>query len=294
MAAEIPKGLREVAAAGALASMVDEEPSPLITLTDEELFTLYGREGEGRFASPWLDRLTVDRDQRFDVGMMTSVLRRSMIARGMIAPEAILAAAEKREPVGDLQALTGNLLLTGILTRRNHAAVRLEAFGHTPEERGAHGIFVDRDRSVLYEQTSPDGLHHFTMQNVASSVDLMRTFVLGRATDEEDESTQGSDSEEQDSILWRGTMEGAHSDPALLAHTGEVITASMISLSGSSVSRTGELHFVSGRAALVILQPDPERAAEDGIVAARAVTPQQLDELLEELLIGEMGDAEDG
>lgn len=48
MTAEIPEGFREVAAAGALASMLDEDPSPLITLTDEELFTLYGREGEVR------------------------------------------------------------------------------------------------------------------------------------------------------------------------------------------------------------------------------------------------------
>lgn len=292
MTAEISEGYREVAAAGALASMVDEEPSPLITLTDEELLTLYGREGEGRFASPWLDRLAVDRGQRFDVGMLVSVLRRSMIARGMIAPEAILAAAEKREPVGDPQAMTGNLLLTGILTRRNHAVVRLEAVCQAPKERGAHGIFVDRDRTVLYEQTSPDGLHHFTMQNVANSVDLLRTFVLGRAAGEADEPAPGPDPEEQDSILWRGVMDGAHTDPALLEHTGELIAATMISLSGSRASRTGELHFVSGRAALLILQPDPDRAEGDGIVAARAVTLQQLDEFLE-LLIGDMNDTAD-
>ena len=292
MTAEVPEGVREVAAAGALASMVAEEPSPLITLTDEELFTLYGREGEGRFASPWLDRLAVDRGQRFDVGMLMSVLRRSMIARGMIAPEAILAAAEKREPVGDPQAMSGSFLLTGILTRRNHAAVRLEAVGHAPEERGAHGIFVDRDRTVLYEQTSPDGLHHFTMQNAANSVDLLRTFVLGRATGGADESAEGSDPEGQDAILWHGPMDGAHTDPVLLKHTGELIAATTISLSGSLASQTGELHFVSGREALVILQPDPDLAEGEGTVAARAVTPQQLDELLE-LLIGEMDDTAD-
>lgn len=290
MTTETPDGFREVAAAGALASMIDEDPSPLITLTDEELFTLYGREGEGRFASPWLDRLAVDRGQRFDVGMLSSVLRRSMIARGMIAPEAILAAAEKREPVGDPQAMAGNFLLTGILTRRNHAAVRLEAVGHAPEERGAHGIFVDRDRTVLYEQTSPAGLHHFTIQNVSNSVDLLRTFVLGRATGEADETVEGSDPEEQDVVLWRGTMEGAHADPALLEHTGELIAATRISLSGSQASQSGELHFVSGRDALVILQPDQELVSGEDMVIARAIAPKELDELLE-LLIVDMQDS---
>ncbi|WP_053916418.1 MULTISPECIES: hypothetical protein [Brachybacterium] len=292
MTAEIPEGFREVAAAGALASMLDEDPSPLITLTDEELFTLYGREGEGRFASPWLDRLAVDRGQRFDVGMLTSVLRRSMIARGMIAPEAILAAAEKREQVGDPQAMKGNFLLTGILTRRNHAAVRLEAVGHAPEERGAHGIYVDRDRTVLYEQTSPAGLHHFTIQNVSNSVDLLRTFVLGRVTGEADESATGSDPEEQDAILWRGKMDGAHADPALLEHTGELIAATKISLSGSLAAQSGEMHFVSGRAMLVILQPDPDSVAAEDMAVARSIAPEELDELLE-LLIGDMNDSGD-
>jgi len=154
MPARLAEGDREIAAAGVLAPLARSGPSPLLTLTDEEMFVLYGNAGKAQFASPWLDRLAVDRGKAFDAGMLMATARRSMLARGMIAPEVVLAAAEKREVRGDPQLTRANLLITGILTRRNHTVVRLEAFSDSPEERGAHHVFVDHDGTVLHEQTS--------------------------------------------------------------------------------------------------------------------------------------------
>ena len=85
-------------------------------------------------------------------------------------------------------------------------------------------------------------------------------------------------------------MDGAHADPALLEHTGELIAATKISLSGSLAAQSGEMHFVSGRAMLVILQPDPDSVAAEDMAVARAIAPEELDELLE-LLIGDMNDS---
>jgi hypothetical protein len=287
MTAELPEGVREMAAAGALAPLARSGPSPLLTLTDEEMFVLYGNAGKERFASPWLDRLAVNRGETFDVGMLMATARRSMLARGMIAPEVVLAAAEKRVVVGDPQQMSANFLITGTLTRRNHAVVRLEAFSEAPEERGAHHVFVDRDGTVLHEQTSPDGLHHFMMQEVSESVDLLRSFVLGRNANEGDSSSMGT--EDEPVLPWRGDTRAAATDPALLEHTGALVAETRILLSGRSSAVQGEIHLVSGRHALAILQPDPGHLDDEVTITARKVSVEELGEMLE-YLVGHAAD----
>lgn len=284
MPVALPEGVREMAAAGALAPRARSGPSPLLTLTDEEMFVLYGNAGKEQFASPWLDRLAVDRGQAFDVGMLMATARRAMLARGMIAPEVVLAAAEKREVSGDPLLTSANLLITGILTRRNHAVVRLEAFSDAPEERGAHHVFVDRDGTVLHEQTSPDGLHHFMMQEVPDSVDLLQSFVLGRTVTEGESSPSEIDDEAV--LPWRGSTHTAASDPALLEHTGALVAETRILLSGQTSAVQGEIHLVSGQRALAILQPDLEHSDGEGMATAREVSVAELGEMLK-YLVGE-------
>lgn len=283
MPTELPDGVREVAAAGALAPRARSGPSPLLTITDEEMLVLYGNVGEAQYASPWLDRLAVDRGKEFDVGMLMATARRSMVARGMIAPEVILAAAEKRAVSGDPKRFSANLLITGVLTRRNHAAVRVEAFSHVPEERGAHHVFVDHDGTVLHEQTSADGLHHFAVQRVPDSIDLLRSFVLCRDPDQIDASTTKDDARPE--IAWRGSVGTASSDPALLEHTGDLLAETRLSLSGKGSGEHGMIHLVSGQEALVILQPSPDDSGDDDMSTARRITTAELGEILEELLV---------
>lgn len=292
MPVELPDGVREMAGAGALAPLARSGPSPLLTLTDEEMFVLYGNAGKEQFASPWLDRLAVDRGQSFDVGMLMATARRSMLARGMIAPEVVLAAAEKRTVAGDPQLMSANLLITGVLTRRNHSVVRLEAFSDAPEERGAHHVFVDRDGTVLHEQTSPDGLHHFMMQGVADSVDLLRSFVLGREETQDDASP--SDTDEEAVLAWRGNTDAAATDPALLKHSGSLVAETRIYLSGQTPAVKGELHLVSGRNGLLILQPDTEHSDDEGMATAQKVSLNELGDMLEYLVGGAAEDDADG
>lgn len=281
MPARLAEGDREIAAAGVLAPLARSGPSPLLTLTDEEMFVLYGNAGKAQFASPWLDRLAVDRGKAFDAGMLMATARRSMLARGMIAPEVVLAAAEKREVRGDPQLTRANLLITGSLTRRNHTVVRLEAFSDSPEERGAHHVFVDHDGTVLHEQTSPDGLHHFVMQNVSDSVDLLQSFVLGRKV------TEGETSPEVDDepvLPWRGRTHAAATDPVLIEHTGALIAETRILLSGQKSAVQGEIHLVSGQSALAILQPESGHSEGEDMATAREVSVAELRETLEFLV----------
>lgn len=294
MPVALPEGVREMAAAGALAPRARSGPSPLLTLTDEEMFVLYGNAGQEQFASPWLDRLAVDRGQAFDVGMLIATARRSMLARGIVAPEVVLAAAEEREVVGDPQRTSANLVITGILTRRNHAAVRLEAYSDAPEERGAHHVFVDSDGTTLHEQTSPDGLHHFMMQEVPDSVDLLQSFVLGREVTEGEASSSRTDDEDVTAWPWRGSADTAATDPALLEHTGALVAETRILLSGQSPAAQGGIHLVSGRSALGILQPCTELSDGEGAVTAREVSVTELREMLEYLLSGAAEDGSDG
>lgn len=282
MTADLPEGAREAAAAGALAPAARTGPSPLLTVTDEEMLVLYGSAGEGQFASPWLSRLAADRGERFDVGMLMAVARRSMLARGMVAPEMVLATAEKRAVAGEPQSMRANLLVTGILTRRDHAAIRLEAFSDAPEERGAHHVFVDRDGTVLHEQTSPDGLHHFMMQEAPESGDLLRSFVLGRQMEESN--TSSSDTEGETTRVWRGEARSAAADPALLEHTGALVAETRISLSGQTPAVHGEIHLVSGQDSLVIIQPDPDSIDGEQMATAREVAPEELEEMFAHLL----------
>ena len=158
----------------------------------------------------------------------------------------------------------------------------MEAFSDAPEQRGAHNVFVDRDGTVLHEQTSPDGLHHFMMQGVSASVDLLRSFVLGRRVQESVTSSSGVDGET--TLLWRGNADAAATDPALLEHTGALVAETRISLSGQAATVHREIHLISGRDALVILQPDVESTDWEEMATAREVTLEELEEMLAYLL----------
>lgn len=164
---QITEDQRSLLAAGALATDLSTTPRLLTTLTDEELTALTGAERPGQIL-PWLDGL---RSRVPEYGAQEAVLTgaRSLRARGLTAPESTLARLESREIIGETADVRASLVVTGIIARRAVSPRRL-TFSHEGEGPTLTVVFsIDSDDSVLQEQVSPDGLHHFLIQDKASA-----------------------------------------------------------------------------------------------------------------------------
>ncbi|MCG7308568.1 hypothetical protein [Brachybacterium sp. ACRRE] len=156
---------RTVVAAGALRAQFDPQVQPLrvlITLTDEELLVLHDSTEPVGLDLPWISAR-----ERNGSGFSRREARlsatRSMVARGLLAPDSVLARVEGRPVVASPDSVTPNALLAGIQGRvvLSPLLVRVDA----PLKDGAEIVncYVDTDESTLIERVSPDGLHQFLM-----------------------------------------------------------------------------------------------------------------------------------
>lgn len=167
---------RIATAAAALARHADPGPTALGSFTDEQLRVLHGTGEPPALLTPWLDR-SAGGDAEMQLLLSSSA--RGLLASGGVAPEQTLAAVEEREPVGDPEDLLPAALPAGIVGRRVYSRRRVTLTDLDDPARGAVQAFADLDGSVMQEQISANGIHHFTMSTADSAARVQVVWVLG-------------------------------------------------------------------------------------------------------------------
>lgn len=174
-----PQSTRErriATAAAALARHADPGPTALGSFTDEQLMVLHGSSEAPALLTPWLDRSAGSDAER---ELVRSSAARGLLAGGGVAPEGTLASVEGREPFGDAEDLLPAALPTGIVGRRVYSRRRVTLTDLDDPARGAIQAFADLDGSVMQEQVSARGIHHFTMSTADSAARVQALWALG-------------------------------------------------------------------------------------------------------------------
>ena len=163
---------RTIIAAGALAEHATGDLRRISGLTDEEILALVRAEDLADFDLPWVTaRESVHPEYSRDEARLAAL--RSLIVRGGVTTERIMAVVEDREAGPDAQMFTPSALLSGILARRALAPTAVRVVGPAGDLAPVMGIFVDEDGSVMHEVTSADGLHHFLMSDLEHAVEAL-------------------------------------------------------------------------------------------------------------------------
>lgn len=253
---------RQTAAAAALAPHAEGDPQVLTSITDEEILALTG-DGIG-FDLPWVTAREA-RPEGFSRDEARLSAARSLVARGLFAPESAVAAIERREAVGDPEAWTPNILLTGIVARRMLVPLQIRADGPTVERVSIASMFVDHDGTVLQELVSPDGIHHFSMSDTAHAADVLRHRI--------DPGGRAAGSPVTDVVTGSYEQLEASDEIGPLLHGAEHRTRVRVTDRRDRLSPS--LLVASGPAGVVVVQE-----AEDGeLLEAAAASAAQLEEL---------------
>lgn len=273
---DLPPGVRELTFAGALSRHAGTGPTALLSLTDEEMLALLNDPDDSSVHLPWVTAQEsspagFDRTQ----GRLTAM--RSLLARGVVGPESAVAAAERRAVDGDPGRLVATGLATGIITRRRAAATTVEMVDEIVP-RGALCLYVDRDGTTLQEQISTQGLHHFTMLDVADAIGNARTFCAPGLPSPEDAAAPAAGA--RDGAVWTGPHDSFRSDPELLRITGEILSCSHVRVRGEEAA--GELRILTTERSLLLVQP-AESAPEEALEAV-PLQLSELEQLLDHLL----------
>ncbi|MGP9539272.1 hypothetical protein ACT3SP_14770, partial [Brachybacterium sp. AOP43-C2-M15] len=186
---QISEHERSLLAAGALAKDLPSSPRLLTTLTDEELLALTGPDRSGE-RLPWIDGLR-ERAEGFSLEDAVLTGARFLRARGLTAPESVLAGIESRAIIGEGSQVRAGLVVTGIVARRAASRRRVTVTRESEPRGVAVRFFADTDTSVLQEQISEDGLHHFLIQDSASARRALRSLLEDRGDDAPDPSHRG-------------------------------------------------------------------------------------------------------
>jgi len=163
---------RTIMAAGALAEHASGELRGISGLTDEEILALVGAEDLEHFDLPWVTA----REKAFPAYSRDEVrvaALRSLIVRGGVSTEQVMAAIEGREPGAAAESFTPSALLSGILARRALARRALRIASPAGEPSMTLRVFIDADLSVMHELTSQDGLHRFLMSDLDHAADAI-------------------------------------------------------------------------------------------------------------------------
>lgn len=287
---QISEQERSLLAAGALAGDLGPTPRLLTTLTDEELLALTGPDRPVN-RLPWLDGL---RERVPGYGLEEAVLAgaRSLRARGITAPEAALAAIESRDRIGDGSAVRAGLVVTGVIARRAAARRRLVLSRESDPHGLSVGFHVDSDGTVLQEQVSGEGLHHFLIQDLSSALRALHSLL------EDDEDTGGSEGADQGEE--RSLVSGPWHQVSAVLGIADRSTVTRLDLVDQAAEASETLWIarsVEGPVVLRAAEWDEAGAAPDGTAldgaalegAALEATPlsaPERDELLEEILSG--------
>lgn len=255
---------RSLLAAGALASDLGPTPRLLLTLTDEELLALTHGDEE---RTPWVERLQ-ERVPGYGVDDAVLTGTRILLARGLTAQESVLARVEEREVIGEPGAVRASLVLTGILARKADPHRRVSVSREAGEGRTAVLLHVDADGTVLQEQVSPDGLHHFLVQDTASALR-----ALGHLLPRDEEPTGPG-------ALVRGTWDEIARELSLPG--GEATRRLDVEEPGSSARET--LWWSPSPRGPVLLRAADGADGPDGVLEASPLTAEEQQGLLRELL----------
>lgn len=278
---QISQHERSLLAAGALASDLASTPRLLTTLTDEELLALTGPDRPGE-RHPWIDGL---RERVSGYGMEEAVLTgaRSLRARGLTAPEAALAPLESRARIGEGSAVRAGLVVTGIIARRAVSRRRLTV-GRESDPRGFTTIFyADIDGSVLQEQVSADGLHHFLIQDLESALRALRSLL----EDDDEHVGEGGDGDEGGDA--RSLVSGGWEEVSTALGIAAQAAVRRLDLVDRSDEAEETLWVAASPLGPVVL-----RSTEGGdahaltrtVLEASSMSLRERDELLEEILTG--------
>lgn len=249
---DLPHGAREITSAGVLARHAAPGPTALITFTDEEMLALVTDPEQEGVALPWIDDQEASVDG-FSRRQAKLTAMRGLLARGVVAPEAVIADLEKREPDGEPHRLVASALATGIVTRRRLAALTVDVTDLFDDGRGRLALFVDRDGTVLQEQISGQGVHHFVMQDIAVSVDALRAFSTRRNPVQEDSPAAGSAG-----TIWSGPRHAFLESDEFRAAFSEITACAHLQCRGE---QEGELWILTSRRGFALVQPaesDPQ------------------------------------
>lgn len=255
---------RRARAAAALAPQAAEDPQVLTSVTDEEILALTG-DGLG-FDLPWVTARE-SRAEGFSRDEARWTATRSLISRGLLAPEAAVAQIEQREVDGDPASWTPNILLTGIIARRMLVPLQIRADGPTTDRVSIASMFVDHDGTVLQELISPDGIHHFTMSDATRAASVLRHRVDpgGHAGD----SSAGG--------VVRGTLAELEAVPGIGASLAPGASRTRVRLSDRRDRSEASLLVASGPAGVVVVRDLPDGADQ---FEATSATAAELDEFV--------------
>ncbi|WP_246957285.1 hypothetical protein [Brachybacterium sp. Marseille-Q7125] len=168
---------RIATAAAALASRAHEGPTALLSMTDEQLLVLSGRDPNSALVTPWVDA-HAQSEQDHDLLLRSTA--RAMLAGGQVSTESTLAALEERDPMGEPSDLLPVPVAAGVLGRRGYSQLRVTATDLDASERGALQQFADSDGTVMLEQISANGIHHFTMCTREAAIELASPWIFGQ------------------------------------------------------------------------------------------------------------------
>lgn len=266
--------------ASALARHGIDGPAALASLTEEELLALTGSGDSSRVQTPWLDRFAPDDDRR---SLLITAARRSMIARGVIALERTMAAAERRHIIDGGDDLVPAALLAGIVGRRaisQRCVTMHDLAAGDPPSMTAIQLFADAAGSVLQEQVSHGGIHHFVMGSVADAVHLALTWIAG-APDGASKSATTDDPHH----LHVGTLAELSAVPTLGPVIGAPARAVRIVAEDRASGETTELRVHHNGARIVALRHAEDLGGEgDERFEAVSVHAEDLSRQLEEML----------
>ncbi|HEX7351808.1 hypothetical protein [Brachybacterium sp.] len=282
---QISEQERSLLAAGALAGDLGPTPRLLTTLTDEELLALTGPDRPVN-RLPWLDGL---RERVPGYGFEEAVLAgaRSLRARGLTAPEEALAAIESRDRIGDGSAVRAGLVVTGIISRRAAARRRLALRRESDPQGLSVAFHVDSDGTILQEQVSGEGLHHFLIQDLSSALRALHSLL---EDDEDTDDSGGADQGEE-----RSLVSGTWHQVSVALDIADRTTVTRLDLVDQAAGASETLWIARSPEGPVVLRAadgDETGTAPDGTAldgAALEATPlnaPERDELLEEILSG--------
>lgn len=276
-----PREERIATAGAALASRADPGPTALGSFTDEQLRVLSGPANENTsLLTPWLDSAAPDQAQQ---ELLLASAARGMLAAGVIGPERTFAEAEGRTPDDDPDGLVPAALPAGIIARRRYSQLLVTITDVDEPERGFIQLFADRDGTVMQEQVSGQGVHHFTMCTIDSAMRVVRVWMLGSPQEESHYSASNA------AEVWTGTMSDLRSVATLSAALNAPKRRVAVQAEDRAASTLQRLWVVRDDETLIALEAasagDAPDALDDTTLSAVTVSADRLIEQLAEFLV---------
>ena len=255
---DLPGAERAVAAAGALARHGRERAAMLCSLTDEQLEALLGSEQPDGLRTPWLD----DPGRRVHAGLLRASAVRALVAQGALAPEAVVARIEERDVDGDPRRVVPSMLVLGVLARCALSPRTITVHEPTAPRGGAVVVHVDADGTLMTEQISPEGIHHFQMCPPDAVADLLLLELCAPRGVEELVGIDGT------CATGTGALDEILARQDVAAHIAPDTRELAIDLADKGVDEIERIGIRIGRDAALVMRPEEGEGSDPGRVEA--------------------------